>query len=101
MRSVEKPVRKDVASFKENVPLVIFRKKQSSESLQGNSYRLLGESKGFEMLSLCLVSLTAESQLHITGGASEEEFEIRNWGTAHFYFCFNPLKLLIHVHPPP
>lgn len=68
--SVEKPVRKDGVSFKENMPLLIFREKQNSESLKEDSYWLLGESKGFEMLLLCLVSLRAESQLHITGGAS-------------------------------
>lgn len=51
------------------MPLVIFRKKNSG-SLKGKSYKLLRESKGFEMLLLCLVSPAAESQLHIAGGAS-------------------------------
>lgn len=55
----------------ENMPLVVFRKKQNSESLKGNSYRLFRESEGLEVLLLCSVSLTAEtSQLHITGSAS-------------------------------
>lgn len=69
--SLGKPMRKGGVSLDENMPLVIFRKKQNSESLKGNSYGLFRESEGLEVLLLCSVSLTAEtSQLHITGSAS-------------------------------